>query len=124
MPSMGCRSVRPSRRPPRGRQLPIAGRVSAPAPRIPIASHVDSTEIPGSLRGTSAASSLDGTQVSPQFAGQNAKLVAALKKAQGAYKSLSSNAKKGSKSGYSKASKNVSKAESQVNKALSALKGG
>ncbi|MFL5868716.1 MAG: protein kinase domain-containing protein [Thermoleophilaceae bacterium] len=72
----------------------------------------------------SAASSLDGTQVSPQFAGQNAKLVAALKKAQGAYKSLSSNAKKGSKSGYSKASKNVSKAESQVNKALSALKGG
>jgi hypothetical protein len=71
-----------------------------------------------------AASSLDGDQVSPQFAAQNDKLVAALKKAQSAYKSLASAAKKGSKGAYNSASKKASKAESQVSSALSALKGG
>jgi serine/threonine protein kinase len=72
----------------------------------------------------SAAKSLDGTAVSPQFAGDNGKLVSALGKTESAYKSLASSAKKGSKSGYDKASKKVKSGESDVNGALSALKSG
>jgi hypothetical protein len=72
----------------------------------------------------SAASTLDGDQVSPQFAADNDKLVSALRKTESAYKSLASSARRGSKSGYDKARRKVSKGESAVSKALSTLKSG
>jgi hypothetical protein len=71
-----------------------------------------------------AAASLKDADVSPQFAGENSKLVKNLSAADSAYTKLASAASKGSSSAYKKASKQVSKAESGVSKTLNTLKQG
>jgi hypothetical protein len=70
----------------------------------------------------STAGTLKDADVSPQFAGRNDSLVAALSDAKSSYKKLASAAKAESSKRYKKAQKQVSSSEAAVNRAIDSLK--